>query len=137
MKRSRNGPLASTVLVTAVLAVLAVLVFAPALRSAPPTVPTVPTVQSVPTVPTVAAVPAAAEPTATATVTATAQETIAEVVRRAHHPSLKWPDFPWYQDKMAALYGPRASAPLWVDAGLPTKQAADVVAVLELSLIHI
>lgn len=61
----------------------------------------------------------------------TAPAAIEGIVARAHHPRLRWPDFPWYQDKMAAIYGPRGSAPLWLFGTRPSKQAADVVRILE------
>jgi murein L,D-transpeptidase YcbB/YkuD len=43
---------------------------------------------------------------------------------------LRWPRFPDYQYILKGLYGPRAYAPLWLDAGRPTKQARDAIDVL-------
>ena len=52
---------------------------------------------------------------------ATAQEnsaaTIRHIVESANHPYLRWPDFPYYQDEMEAIYGSVDFAPLWFEAG--------------------
>lgn len=38
---------------------------------------------------------------------------------------LRWPDFSDYREILITLYEPRAWAPLWLEAGRPTKPAAD------------
>jgi len=56
--------------------------------------------------------------------------TIREIVAKAHHPDLKWPDFPYYRDEMQGLYEPQGYAALWFAAGKPIEQVRDVLDVL-------
>src|SRR5262249_35813931 len=69
------------------------------------------------------ALPASAqsEPTADA---------IRAIVAAARLEGLRWPRFPDYQHILVALYEPRGYAPLWLDAGRPTSQAREAIAVL-------
>ena len=69
------------------------------------------------------ALPASAqsEPTADA---------IRAVVAAARIEGMRWPRFPDYQHILVALYEPRGYAPLWLDAGRPTSQAGEAIAVL-------
>lgn len=55
---------------------------------------------------------------------------IAARVREAQHPWLRWPRFPYYQDELQGLYGPRANAALWLDGARPSAQAAAAIAAL-------
>ena len=52
------------------------------------------------------------------------------IVGAAHIDGMRWPRFPDYQRILEALYGPRSYAPLWLDAGQPTPQAREAIAVL-------
>ncbi len=68
-----------------------------------------------------------------------AAASIREIVEKAHHPDLRWPDFPYYRDEMQGLYEPRGYAPLWlagiagiagITGGRPIAQARHVLDVL-------
>jgi len=50
---------------------------------------------------------------------------IAARVASAELPELRWPRFPDQREFLVALYEPRGFAPLWLDAGRPTRSAAD------------
>jgi murein L,D-transpeptidase YcbB/YkuD len=52
------------------------------------------------------------------------------IVAASRLESLRWPRFPDYQYILKGLYEPRGYAPLWLDAGRPTKQARDAIDVL-------
>ncbi|MDH3734239.1 MAG: L,D-transpeptidase family protein [Gemmatimonadota bacterium] len=62
---------------------------------------------------------------------ATSEPVVAETIRHitdtAHHPYLKWPDFPHYRDEMEGLYGPRAYRPLWFNGERPTRRFRTLV----------
>src|SRR5262245_43673660 len=60
----------------------------------------------------------------------TVVQTIREVVSRAHHSDLKWPDFPYYADEMQGLYGPIADTPFWFADGKMRPEAREVIDVL-------
>jgi murein L,D-transpeptidase YcbB/YkuD len=57
-------------------------------------------------------------------------QTIREVVARAEHPDLKWPEFPHYKDELQGLYEPIGYAPFWFADGKPRKQARQAIDVL-------
>ena len=55
---------------------------------------------------------------------------IEKIVAASNLDGLRWPRFPDYQYILKGLYGPRNYAPLWLEAGRPTKQAHDAIDVL-------
>lgn len=55
---------------------------------------------------------------------------IRAVIAAAHHPHMRWPDFPFYQDEMVGLYEPVAYAPVWLTGGRPGVAAREAVAAL-------
>jgi len=55
---------------------------------------------------------------------------IEAIVAASSLEGLRWPRFSDYQYILRALYEPRAYAPLWLDAGRPTKQAREAIDVL-------
>jgi murein L,D-transpeptidase YcbB/YkuD len=55
---------------------------------------------------------------------------IAARVREARHPWLRWQRFPYYQDELEGLYGPRANAALWLDGARPIPQTAAAISAL-------
>jgi len=57
-------------------------------------------------------------------------DAIRAIVAAARLEGLRWPRFPDYQHILLALYEPRGYAPLWLDAGRPTSQAREAIAVL-------
>ena len=69
------------------------------------------------------ALPAAAQSPPTA-------EAIRAIVAAGRLEGLRWPRFPDYQYILVALYEPRGYAPLWLDGGRPTPQAAEAIASL-------
>jgi murein L,D-transpeptidase YcbB/YkuD len=69
-------------------------------------------------------------PAAAQGVAAADPEVIAARVRDAQHPWLRWPRFPYYQDELGGLYGPRANAALWLDGARPIAQAAAAIVAL-------
>ena len=58
------------------------------------------------------------------------EQTIRHIAETAHHPYLKWPDFPHYQDELEGLYEPREYRPLWFDGDRPTGQFRTLVDLL-------
>lgn len=58
---------------------------------------------------------------------------IAEIVKKAHHPKLKWPEFPHYRDELERFYGETAYQPAWIEVSGARKQAGDVLSVLDVS----
>jgi len=65
------------------------------------------------------------------TVAATEDSTVSQTLRllteTTHHPYLKWPDYPHYQDEMEGLYEPGGYGLLWFEGGRPTPQARSAV----------
>jgi murein L,D-transpeptidase YcbB/YkuD len=55
---------------------------------------------------------------------------IEALVAAAELPGLRWPRFPDHREALVALYAPRGYAPLWLEDGRPTEQAAEAVRVL-------
>lgn len=55
---------------------------------------------------------------------------IEALVTEARIDELRWPHFPDYREILAALYAPRAYAPLWLAGGRPVAPAADAVRAL-------
>jgi murein L,D-transpeptidase YcbB/YkuD len=71
---------------------------------------------------------AAAAPAAASAIAAgEAAVAIREVVAAAHHPEMRWPDFPFYQDEMQGLYEPVDYAPVWFADGRPLPAAHEAV----------
>ncbi|HEY8492553.1 MAG TPA: L,D-transpeptidase family protein, partial [Myxococcota bacterium] len=55
---------------------------------------------------------------------------IEALIAAAELPGLRWPRFPDHREALVALYAPRGYAPLWLEDGRPTEQAAEAVRVL-------
>ena len=58
-------------------------------------------------------------------------ETIRTIVDNANHPYLTWPDFPRYQDEMEGLYVASGYDLVWLADGRMTKQASDVIEMMD------
>jgi murein L,D-transpeptidase YcbB/YkuD len=60
----------------------------------------------------------------------TVANTIRAIIAATHHPSMKWPEFPYYRDEMEGLYRPLAFQLFWLVNGRPRPQIRDAVDIL-------
>lgn len=51
-------------------------------------------------------------------------------IDEGRQPRLRWPDFPHYQAEMEALYAPGGYQPIWIENGVPRRQAGEVIEIL-------
>ncbi len=70
-------------------------------------------------------------PAPTAGIQDPASRAVEGIVRSAHHPNLKWPDFPFYQDELQRFYQPAGYQLAWINGTKARKQSLDTVAVLK------
>lgn len=61
---------------------------------------------------------------------------VRDVIAAARLPWSRWPDFSRHVDHVARLYRARAGAPVWLEAGLPGRQAREAVAQLAAAFTH-
>jgi L,D-transpeptidase YcbB len=59
------------------------------------------------------------------------QATLRNIIESAHHPDLRWPDFPLYRPDAKKFYESAGYAPAWVKGSQPTPQALAAIALLQ------
>jgi murein L,D-transpeptidase YcbB/YkuD len=59
-----------------------------------------------------------------------------EAIAAARLPWSRWPDFSRHVDAIARLYAGRASAPVWLEAGQPSRPARDAMSQLATASVH-
>jgi murein L,D-transpeptidase YcbB/YkuD len=61
---------------------------------------------------------------------------VGSVIAAARLPWSRWPDFSRHVDDIARLYRARAGAPVWLEAGVPARQAGEAVTQLAAAVAH-
>lgn len=59
--------------------------------------------------------------------------TVRKLVTEAHHPYMRWSDFPFYRDELEALYEPAGFEPFWFESSTPRTPVAAVLDALSAS----